>query len=257
MTQKHFVQLKLGSKTYQPARVSAESCKSVYDFLSAIKTTTFPRVLKQYDVAELVLFEADGTTKISAMDSINQLDEKKMPLVAVVEPVEVQVEAAEKPAISITRHQDYKHSKAVHSSRSYLTTIAVELDKIYPIPGCKSKGKRCVTIDDVFEKAYEANPEPKPQFKNRYKRLNDFYTTDEWNILEELNNAVNPKLHSVLPVLFDGHSKEVILPIEVSHLGPGYQRIAEKSNVVSDASYLIVKNEGGVSGGSPDADKKL
>ncbi|EGF76805.1 hypothetical protein BATDEDRAFT_28302 [Batrachochytrium dendrobatidis JAM81] len=216
MTQKHFVQLKLGSKTYQPARVSAESCKSVYDFLSAIKTTTFPRVLKQYDVAELVLFEADGTTKISAMDSINQLDEKKMPLVAVVEPVE-----------------------------------------IYPIPGCKSKGKRCVTIDDVFEKAYEANPEPKPQFKNRYKRLNDFYTTDEWNILEELNNAVNPKLHSVLPVLFDGHFKEVILPIEVSHLGPGYQRIAEKSNVVSDASYLIVKNEGGVSGGSPDADKKL
>ncbi|KAK6092411.1 hypothetical protein MT418_007353 [Batrachochytrium dendrobatidis] len=244
MTQKHFVQLKLGSKTYQPARVSAESCESVYDFLSAIKTTTFPRVLKQYDVAELVLFEADGTTKISAMDSINQLDEKKMPLVAVVEPVEVQVEAAEKPAISITRHQDYKHSKAVHSSRSYLTTIAVELDKIYPIPGCKSKGKRCVTIDDVFEKAYEANPEPKPQFKNRYKRLNDFYTTDEWNILEELNNAVNPKLHSVLPVLFDGHFKEVILPIEVSHLGPGYQRIAEKSNVVSDASYLIVKNEG-------------
>ncbi|KAJ1339360.1 hypothetical protein BSLG_006014 [Batrachochytrium salamandrivorans] len=173
MTQKHFVQLKLGSKIYQPARVSAESCESVYDFLSAIKTTTFSRVLKQYDVAELVLFEADGTTKISAMDSINQLDEKKMPLVAVVEPVEVQVEAVEKPAI----------------------------------------------------KSLRSKPEPKPQFKNRYKRLNDFYTTDEWNILEELNNAVNPKLHSVLPVLFDGHSKEVILPIEVSHLDQGIKEL--------------------------------
>ncbi|EGF76704.1 hypothetical protein BATDEDRAFT_28307 [Batrachochytrium dendrobatidis JAM81] len=151
----------------------------------------------------------------------------------------------------------------LHSVFAELSRVVYEishpevLQMIYPIPGCKSKGKRCVTIDDVFEKAYEANPEPKPQFKNRYKRLNDFYTTDEWNILEELNNAVNPKLHSVLPVLFDGHFKEVILPIEVSHLGPGYQRIAEKSNVVSDASYLIVKNEGGVSGGSPDADKKL
>ena len=68
MPQRLFVQLKLGSKTYQPAQVSAESCESVYDLLTSIKSTTFPRVLKQHDVAELVLFEADGTTNISAMD---------------------------------------------------------------------------------------------------------------------------------------------------------------------------------------------
>jgi hypothetical protein len=232
-------------------RVSTEGCEYILEFRTAIKAK-FPKVLKAYDSYELVLFEADGTTKISLMDSIDQLEGKKMPLVVVLDPVVI----AEKPAISSTRHQDYKHSKAVHSSRSYLTSIAVELDKIYPIPGRKSKGKRYVTIGDVFEEAYEANPEPKPQFKNRYRRLNDFYTTDEWNILEELNDAVNPKLHSVLEVLDDGHSKEVILPIEVSHLGPGYQRIAKKSNVVSDASHLIVKNEGSISGGSPDSDKK-
>jgi len=41
----------------------------------------------------------------------------------------------------------------------------------------------------------------------------------EINILEELNNAVNPKLHLVLEVLFDGYSKKVILPIELCHLG--------------------------------------
>jgi hypothetical protein len=56
--------------------------------------------------------------------------EKKIALVA-VELVEVQVESAETPIISITRHQNYKHSKAVHSSRSYLTSIAVESYKIY------------------------------------------------------------------------------------------------------------------------------
>ena len=226
------------------------------DFKESIKVK-FSRKLKAYDSYELVLFEADGTTKISAMDSIDQLNEKKMPLVAVVEPVEVQVEPTQKPAISITRHQDYKHSKAVHSSRSYLTTIAVELDKIYPITGRKSKGKRYVTIGDIFEEAYDSNPEPKVQFRNRYPRLNDLYTTYEWNVLEDLNNTVNPKLHSVLPVLFDGVSKEVIVPIESSHLGPDIQRIAEKSNVVTEASHLIVKNEGSVSGGSPDSDKKL
>lgn len=163
-----------------------------------------------------------------------------------------------------------------------MTTIAVELDKIYPIPGRKSKGKRYVTIGDVFEEAYEANPEPKPQFKNRYNRLNDFYTTDEWNILEELNNAVNPKLRSVLEVLFDGHSKKVILPIEVSHLGPGYQRIAKipikipfvmkappplaafifygeesllKFHLTNWQSNCLMAMLWG--GGSPDADKKL
>ena len=88
MAQKHFVQLKLGSKTYLE-RVSTEGCEYVLEFRTAIKTK-FPKVLKAYDSYELVLFEADGTTKISAMDSIDKLEGKKMPLVAVVEPVEFQ-----------------------------------------------------------------------------------------------------------------------------------------------------------------------
>lgn len=246
----------LGIKTFEITKISAEGCSDVDDFKESIKAK-FSRKLKAYDSYELILFETDGTTKISAMDSIDQLNEEKMPFYAVVEPVEVEVESTEKLAVSITRHQNYKHSKAVHSSRSYLTSIAVELDKIYPISVRKSKAKRYVTIGDVLGEAYETNPEPKSPFKSRYKRLNDFYTIDEWNILEELNTAVTPKLHSVLEVLLDGHSKEAILPIEVSHLGPGYQRIEKKSNVVSDASHLIVKNEDSISGGSPDAYKIL
>jgi len=136
MAQKHFVQLKLGSKSFEPTQISTEGCSYVDDFKEFIKAK-FSRKLKAYDSYELVLFEADGTTKISAMDSIDQLNGKKKPLVAVVEPVEVQVEPTQKPAISITRHQDYKHSKAVHSSRSYLTTIAVELEKLYALEKAK------------------------------------------------------------------------------------------------------------------------
>ena len=102
------------------------------------------------------------------------------------------------------------------------------------------------------------NPEPKPEFRNRYtKKLNDFYTEKEWNILEELNDNVNPKLHEALTYGLDGKTKEVILPIEVSHFGQDFKRIAKKTNIVSEANDLIVKNEGSVSGGTPDSDKKV
>ena len=167
------------------------------------------------------------------------------------------MEISQKPLISSSRHQDYKHSKAIQSSRSYLTSIAVELDKIYPIPGRKSKGKRYVTIGDVFEEAYQNNPEPKPQFSNLYKPLAKFFNTDEWDLLEGLNVDVNPQLHQVLPTQNDGVTKEVILPINYSHLATVFQRIAKRSNVVKEVRDLIVKNEGSVSGGSPDSDKKL
>ena len=143
-------------KLFEPTKISTEGCSYVDDFKESIKVK-FSRKLKAYDSYELVLFEADGTTKISAMDSIDQLDEKKMPLVAVVEPVEVQVEPTQKPAISITRHQDYKHSKAVHSSRSYLTTIAVELEKLYALE--KAKPNEPATFGDILWNSWRT-PQP-------------------------------------------------------------------------------------------------
>ena len=243
MVQKHFVQLKLGSKTYQPAQVSSESCETVYDFLGAIKTTTFPRLLKAYDSYELVLFEADGITKISAMDTIDQLNGKKMPLVAVVEPVELQ-----KPNISSTRHQDYKQSKAFTSSRSFLTSIALELAEIYPITKERSPAgiEKPLTFGTIIHNAYQQNPDPNPQFRNNFKKLNDFFTADEWNFLDALNDAVNGHLHR--PLNPGSSTKQLILPSDFSGEEAICQRIAIKSNVVLDASHLIVKNEG-VAGG--------
>ena len=96
--------------------------------------------------------------------------------------------------------------------------------------------------DREFEEAYENNPEPKPQFRNMYKRLNDFFTNEEWNLLEELNNDINPHPHHALPILCNGN-KEVILPINYSPFASLFQNIAKKSNVVSDPSSLIVKNQ--------------
>jgi hypothetical protein len=251
-----WIQLQLGEKTYKD-KVSTEKCEDVADFKCAIKTK-WNNLLKNYDAGQLTLFEADGNTEIDPETEMKDIFVTKgKPWVVKVEEQAHIGSSKKQLLISSTRHQDYKHSKAVHSSRSYLTSIAVELDKIYPIPGRKSKGKRYVTIGDIFEEAYDTNPEPKLHFKNSYPRLNDFYTAEEWNILEELNRDVNPHLHQALPVLLDGLSKEVILLINYNHLASYFQTIAKKSNVVTEASQLIVKNEGSVSGGSPDSDKNL
>ena len=59
-----------------------------------------------------------------------------------------------------------------------------------------------------------------------------------------MNRIVNPKLHMGLPFYSDGYSKQVILPIDLCHLEVSVQRIAAKSNVVSDPTHLILKNEG-------------
>jgi hypothetical protein len=250
MTQRHFVQLKLGSKTSGIVPVPAEG-EYVYDFLVAVKNQ-FPRKLKAYDADDLHI-EADGATSISPMDSIDTLTGQKKPLVVVVKPVEVQVEPTQKPAISITRHQDYKHSKAVHSSRSYLTTIAVELEKLYALE--KAKPNEPATFGDILWNSWRT-PQPAPKLPN-LPELGRYFTNQEWTFLEDLNNTVNPALHSELDVGIDGKTREVVLPIQLSHLAATCQRIAKKAKVVNEVSDLIVKNEGSVSGGSPDADKKL
>ena len=180
------------------------------------------------------------------MDSIDQLSDKKMPLVAAVEPV---VEGLEKPAISTKRHQDYKQSKAFTSSRSFLTSIGLELAKIYPIVKERSPtGKeKPLTFGTIIHNAYQQNPDPIPQFRNKFKKLNDFFTMDEWNFLDALNDAANGHLH--LPL---DPGEYLILPTAFAGKDKLSQRIAKKSNVVTDSSDLIVKNEGSVSGGSPD-----
>ena len=164
-----------------------------------------------------------------------------------------QVDPTQKPAISITRHQDYKHSKAVHSSRSYLTTIAVELEKLYVLE--KAKPDEPATFGDILWNSRRI-PQPAPKLPN-LPELGRYFTKQEWTFLKDLNNTVNPALHSELDVGIDGKTREVVLPIQLSHFAATCKRIAKKAKVVNEVSDLIVKNEGSASGGSPDADEKL
>jgi hypothetical protein len=125
-----------------------------------------------------------------------------------------------------------------------LTSIALELDKIYPIIKEKSaKGNdKPVTFGTIINNAYSSNPDPKPQFKNLYKKLNSHFTDDEWNYLEALNETVNGHLH--LPLNPGEDLKYLILPSDFSGYDKVSQTIAKKTNVVTEESHLIVKNEG-------------
>ena len=245
-SQKYFVKLELGGRAFDPERVSFQDCEYVSDFKEAIKNKFSPE-LDYYATHHLNLFESDGITKIDPETEMKDIFvEKGKPLI-------VKVESPIRVAISSSRHQDYKHSKAVHSSRSYLTTIAVELEKLYSLE--KAKPNEPATFGDILWNSWR-NPQPVPKLPN-LPEIRRYFTNQEWTFLEDLNNTVNPALHSELDFGIDGETREVVLPIQLSHLAATCQRIAKKANVVSTELKLIVKNEGSASGGSPDSDKKV
>lgn len=119
------------------------------------------------------------------------------------------MESAQNPAISITRHQDHKYSKAVHSSRSYLTSVAVAPEKLYSLE--KAKLEERVTFSDILWNSWRT-PRPIPELPN-LPELARFFANQEWNFLENLDETVNLALRSELEVKGDGKSREVILPI--------------------------------------------
>ena len=71
MTEKHFIQLKLGNKTFKD-KVSTEGCSDVSDFKSAIKNKFSPE-LDSYAPHHLTLFQPDGITEIDPETLVTDL----------------------------------------------------------------------------------------------------------------------------------------------------------------------------------------
>ena len=80
----HFIQLKLGGKTYQD-QVSTTGCSNVAQFRGAIKNK-LPHLLAAYDAAQLTLLQPDGVTEIDPQTSVHDLKEIPWkPMVVTVE----------------------------------------------------------------------------------------------------------------------------------------------------------------------------
>jgi hypothetical protein len=224
-------------------KVSIDGCSDIAEFLKEIK--------KEFEIpgpsSHLTLYKSDGTTEIDVEDSPAHFlkeNSRRNPLVVRI------VEIAEKPSISSSRHQEYKHSKAIHSSRSYLTSIAVALEELYDIQKIPERQNIPATFGDILWNK-SRNPQPKSPHS---KPLHQMFLKNQWQLLYNLNEAVNGHLHMELETV--NGSKCVILPIEFSHLSNDVKAIALKSQVVANESDLVVKSEGSVSGGSPDSNKK-
>jgi hypothetical protein len=151
------------------------------------------------------------------------------------------------------RHYDYKQSKALHSSRSFLTSIAIELARIYEIPYRESKRHEdYITIGTIFHQKDRL----RTLAGRRQVILKDYFSCDEWDVLVQMNDVVNPELHAKLQEGYIEGTKELILPVSINHFGPMYQIIAAKTNIVAEKFKLIIKSEGSVSGGSPTSSEK-
>ena len=87
MSQKYFVRLEMGNKSFDPTRVSTAGCQFVADFLEAVKSKVAP-ILDAYSVVQLSFFDADGTTEIGTMTPIADVIETKgKPFIVKVDPV--------------------------------------------------------------------------------------------------------------------------------------------------------------------------
>ena len=240
-----------GRNVTEAFKVKVSLTAEIDDVQEAVKTE-YANALSSVDAAALEVYANEAAFKdgqqLKSTEVIDETLGTKDDVLVVVVP------ASQEPRlISSSRHKKYKRSEAVRSCRAFLTNVATELDKIYPIEARIVRDrKRMVTIDDVMATAYDSNPEPKPEFRGRYqKKLNDFFSIAEWNRIQDLNVIVNPILHSDLPTEEDG-SKQIVLPEEawINGVAKEYQRIATKANVVADKSKLVVKEEGSDSGGT-------
>lgn len=118
----HFVQLNQRSNTFEPIQVFTEGCSNV-DFKESIKVKFSSN--SQHTTHKISWFKADEITKISAMDPIEQLKEKKIPL-NVVEPVEYQTEEADKLELALPTTMTTSAGKQFTQVNLNLRTIAVQ-----------------------------------------------------------------------------------------------------------------------------------
>ena len=94
----------------------------------------------------------------------------------------------------------------------------------------KIKPNEPATFGDILWNSWRT-PEPDPKLP-KLPEIGRYFTNQELTFLEDLNNTVNPALHSELDFGIDGKTREVVLPIQLSHLAATCQRIAKKANVM-------------------------
>jgi hypothetical protein len=270
MAQKHFIQLKLGNKSYK-AQVSTDGCSYVDDFKGAIKTKLH-HLLAAYDAAQLTLFQPDGTTEIDPETLVTDLKEIPWkPMVVTVEELPIPA-----PSGSSKKQLKYKGMSTEASCRKYLDALAIEIYFDYDFPKTYKKP----TMGDVLAARDGQFGKPKEEVKGvawwDYKKENGIQLTNtplpsllsvqQWEMLKSLNRDTTKRIHDAQLPRTSSQKPFIVLPhtkFTKTEYVDALKSIAAIIGVVPTEDDLIVKDESDLSGssssefGSPDKDKKM
>jgi hypothetical protein len=266
----HFVQLKLGNKTYK-TKVSTDGCSDVADFITAIRASPQLPIGKGI----ITLFQPDGITEIDPGEVIEKLNEFN---VGAWKPMVVTVEELPFPApIGSTKKQKtYKGMSTEASCRKFLDALAIGFFVEYDFPKTYKKP----TMGDLL--AASRGKQGKREQTNlgvtwwdyrlidgtplSNEPLSSRLTAKQWKTLENLNRKISDRIHNAILPLTTDQKPFVVLPREDfmdKEIVNDLKSIAANIGVVSTEDGLIVKDEFELSGssnsesGSPGKDMKL
>jgi hypothetical protein len=262
----HFIQLKLGSRTFSPTQVSTEGCTYVDDFRTAIKNKLSP-LLDSCATIQLTLFQPDGTTEIEPQTAVDDLKEIPWkPMVVTVEELPIQA-----PVGSARKQLTYKGMSTETSCRKYFDALARKLALFYRFKWGPDDDNDYPTFGDVLY-AYKKNEWNFVYRQQTYAqrtdesgltkvsaetpilsiRLPDLFDKDEWTNLREWNQKTNSRIHDAdLPKTSTGKYFVVIPHADYNEETiQFFKEIGVKGRLYDSESKLEVKDENDVSGSS-------
>ena len=276
MSQKYFVKLQLGNKSYGPTKVSTEGCKDVDDFINAIRAS--PQLPCGNGVIRL--FESDGVTEIDPQTPVSEL--KEVPWKPML--VTVQELPLRPPSGSFKKQLTYKGLGVEASCRKYFDALARKLALYYRFKWGTDDDNEYPTFGDVLhaykngawsfiyrQQTYTERPDESgftrvgSQVPILSIRLPDLFDKDEWVKLKQWNRKTNSRIHDAdLPKTSTGKYFVVIPHADYTdETILFFKTIGVKGHLYDHESRLEVKDEDDLSGssssdsGSPNNEKKL
>ena len=250
----HFIQLKLGSKTYKD-QVSTEGCTYVADFRCAIKNKFSP-YLDSYAPYQFTLFQPDGTTEIDPATLVADLKEIPWsPLAVTVEELPIQT-----PAFRSRKQSTYKGMSTEASCRKLLDALAVEISCFYDFRIAYKKptmgdvlaakdtkqGRPSQPLDETGRPILWWDYNTRDGIPCTTTPLPSFLSVDQWNLLQSLNQDTNNRIHDAQLPRTSTQKPFVVLPhssFTSNKFVDTLKSIAELTGLITAKDELIVKDE--------------
>ena len=193
---KVLVELQLSNVVYTEVMIICDG-HDISAFRVFVKKLLSP-VLKQFQPFQLFVYETDGLEPISPDKMLSELKFTKCEnLIVKTEPELVMAKID-----SITAY--HSQSKTINTCRAYLTSVAVELEKLYDLE--KTGNYQIATFHEIKWNRSRNPPRKTGNGENSIPDMANFFNQQEWQFLENLDKQVNPAFYTELETEVDGKS---------------------------------------------------